>query len=116
MILKLLLLPAVWFQGAQSTITGGSSSRHGATCRFICELQQIMPCVLITALGTPVEPEVNRNLAIVSRPTRAAASCTSWRRLLSPLSDARSRVFGDVAFRRAITGQSVLRACSIGFR
>src|ERR1700685_301683 len=66
MMLKLLLLPAVWFQGAQSTITGGSSLRHGATWRFIWELLQIMPCVLMTTFGMPVEPEVNRNLAMVS--------------------------------------------------
>src|SRR6516225_4953491 len=114
MMLKLLLLPAVWFHGAQSTITGGSSARNGATWRFIWELQQIMPCVLITAFGMPVEPEVNRNLAIVSRPTRAAAARTSSRRLPSPRSDERSRIFGEAdALPIAMIGISTLRACSI---
>jgi hypothetical protein len=36
-----------------------------------------MRCVLITAFGAPVEPEVKRNLAIVSGPTRACAASTS---------------------------------------
>ena len=33
-----------------------------------------MRCVLITALGCPVEPEVKRNLTMVSGPTRACAA------------------------------------------
>ena len=33
-----------------------------------------MRWVLITALGVPVEPEVNRNLAMVSGPTAACAA------------------------------------------
>ena len=36
-----------------------------------------MRCVLITALGSLVEPEVNRNLAIVSGPTFAWAASTA---------------------------------------
>jgi hypothetical protein len=36
-----------------------------------------MRCVLITAFGVPVDPEVKRNFAIVSGPTRACASSTS---------------------------------------
>ena len=36
-----------------------------------------MPWVLMTPLGCPVEPEVNRNLAIVSAPTAAQARSTS---------------------------------------
>ena len=36
-----------------------------------------MRWVLITAFGVPVEPEVNRNLAIVSGPTAAKAFVTA---------------------------------------
>lgn len=36
-----------------------------------------MRCVVVTALGLRVEPEVSRNLAIVSGPTRALAASTS---------------------------------------
>ena len=36
-----------------------------------------MRCVLMTPLGDPVEPEVNRSLAIVSGPTFAWAASTS---------------------------------------
>ena len=36
-----------------------------------------MPWVLITPLGRPVEPEVNRNFAIVSAPLAAAAWSTA---------------------------------------
>ena len=114
-MLRLLLPPAVWFQGAQSTIIGGSSARKGATCRFIWELEQIIPWVLITALGIPVEPEVKRYLAIVSRPTRAAAARTASRRLPSPRSPATVRIFGD-GFRSAMVGISGSSDCSIAWR
>ena len=40
-------------------------------------LAHSMPCVLITPLGWPVEPEVNRILATVSGPTRAKAASTA---------------------------------------
>jgi hypothetical protein len=36
-----------------------------------------MRWVLITALGMPIEPEVNRNLPMVSGPTCAAAASTA---------------------------------------
>ena len=36
-----------------------------------------MRWVLITAFGVPVEPEVNRNFAIVSGPTAAKAFATA---------------------------------------
>ena len=36
-----------------------------------------MPWVLMTAFGAPVEPEVNRNFAIVSGPTAANARETA---------------------------------------
>ncbi len=42
-----------------------------------CWLEHIMRWVLMTPLGSPVEPEVNRILATVSGPTRANASPTS---------------------------------------
>src|SRR5215472_2136315 len=113
MMLKLLLPPAVWFHGAQSTITGGSSARQGATCRFICELAQIIPCVLITAFGIPVEPDVNRNLAIVSRPTWVAAAATSSLRRPSPDNEASTRIRGVEGLRSAITGTEGSRACCI---
>src|ERR1700751_2463267 len=114
MRLKLLLAPAAWFQGAQSTITGGSSVRNGATWRLTWELEQITPWVLMTALGMPVEPEVNRNLAMVSRPTREAAASTAPRRLTSPRSDESSRMCGDAeAPRIANTGTEAPAVCSI---
>ena len=73
----LWLPPKVWFQGSQSTSTGGSSASEGKDCAIICWLAHSMRWVLITALGCLVEPEVNRNLAIVSGPTRACAASTA---------------------------------------
>ena len=72
----LWLPPNVWFQGSQSTSTGGSRCRSGKHWRIICWLLQIMRWVLITPFGSLVEPEVNRNLAIVSGPTFACAAST----------------------------------------
>jgi hypothetical protein len=46
-------------------------------------------CVLITPLGSPVEPEVNRIFATVSGPTRAKASSTR-----APASFSRSFAIG----------------------
>src|SRR5215469_14492463 len=104
-MLKLLLLPAVWFHGAQSTMMGGSSARQGATCRFICELAQIIPWVLITAFGIPVEPEVNRNFAMVFRLTWAAAAATASFPRPSPRNEARSPMERPAdEWRRAMTG------------
>ncbi len=68
---KSLLPPAVWCHGAQSTSTGGSSWKKASTLRIIAWFEHHMRWVLITAFGVPVEPEVNRNLAMVSGPTRA---------------------------------------------
>jgi hypothetical protein len=70
----LWLPPAVWCQGSQSTITGGSSCRNASMVRTIAWLVHSMRWVLITALGMPVEPEVNSSLPMVSGPTRAAAA------------------------------------------
>ena len=74
--LKLWLPPKVWFQGSQSTTTGGRSSTKGHACASCCWFAHSMPCVLITPFGRPVEPEVNRILAIVSGRTFACSrSC-----------------------------------------
>ena len=58
-------------------MTGGSSWKNANIWRIIAWFEHHMRCVLITAFGSPVEPEVNRNLAIVSGPTRACASSTA---------------------------------------
>ena len=73
----LWLPPAVWCQGSQSSITGGSSSRNASIVLIIAWLLHSMRWVLITALGRPVEPEVNRSLPTVSGPTSAAAASTA---------------------------------------
>ena len=73
----LWLPPKVWFQGSQSTSTGGSSASAGKHWRIICWFAHSMRCVLMTPLGSLVEPEVNRNLAIVSGPTAACAASTA---------------------------------------
>ena len=76
-MLKLWLAPKVWLHGSQSTITGGASSRKGQVWAMACWLEHIMRWVLMTPLGSPVEPEVKRILATVSGPTRAKASSTA---------------------------------------
>src|SRR2546423_10127552 len=76
-MLKLWLPPKVWFQGSQSTITGGWWLRNVHAAAALSWLAHIMPWVLITPLGWPVEPEVNRILATVSGPTRAKAASTA---------------------------------------
>jgi len=70
---KSLLPPAVWFQGSQSTSTMGSLHSVGLDCTICCWLEQIMRWVLMTALGSLVEPLVNKNFAIVSGPVAAMA-------------------------------------------
>ena len=75
-MLKQKLPPNVWFQGSQSTSTGGRSSRNGHTCAAICWFEQSMRWVLTTPFGVPVEPEVKRIFATVSGPIRANASST----------------------------------------
>src|SRR3954451_10763874 len=52
-------------------------SRNGQVCALGCWLEVSMRWVLITAFGVPVEPEVNRNFAIVWGPTAAKASSTA---------------------------------------
>jgi hypothetical protein len=68
------LPPAVWCHGAQSTITGGSSVKYWRAEAIIAWFAHHMRWVLITPFGMPVEPEVNRNFAIVSGVTRACAA------------------------------------------
>src|SRR4029453_15608231 len=51
----------------------GSSGKKASWERIIAWFEHHMRWLLITALGTPVEPEVNRNLAMVSGPTAACA-------------------------------------------
>ena len=75
-MLKLWLPPKVWLQGSQSTTTGGSSVTKQKPAASIAWLEHSMRWVLITALGVPVEPEVNRNLAMVSGVTRGCAAAT----------------------------------------
>ena len=55
--------------------------RTASLAAIIAWLAHSMRCVLITRFGEPVEPEVNRNLAIVSGPTAACAASTAVRRL-----------------------------------
>ena len=49
---------------AWSTI--GPPASRGRTCIIIAALAHIISCVLMTALGMPVEPEVNSSLPTVS--------------------------------------------------
>src|SRR3954453_2223705 len=51
-------------------------SRNGQVCAFACWLEVSMRWVLITAFGVPVEPEVNRNFAMVSGVMAAKAFAT----------------------------------------
>ena len=87
-MLKLWLLPKVWLQGSQSTTTGGSSLTKAKPDPSIAWFEHSMRCVLMTALGFPVEPEVNRNLAIVSGDTARCAAAT-------PVASSRAKQIGE---------------------
>src|SRR5262249_43718396 len=76
-MLKLWLPPNVWFQGSQSTRTGGLAFRNGQTCSSIFWLEQSMRWVLSTPFGNPVDPDVKRIFATVSGVTRARALSTA---------------------------------------
>ena len=85
---KLWLPPKVWFQGSQSTSTGGSSASTGMDWFICCRLALHMPCVTTTALGSLVEPEVNMNLAMWSPVMASCAASTAavagvWSRSLN---------------------------------
>ena len=69
--------PNVWLHGSQSTSTGGSSARNGQMSSSAAWFEHIIRCVLMTPLGTPVDPDVNRSLPTVSGPTLAKASSTA---------------------------------------
>ena len=56
----------VWFQGIQSNTSGAGSAAGLRAWRAWATLAHIMRWVLITALGMPVEPEVNSSLPTVS--------------------------------------------------
>ena len=58
---RMELAPRLWLQGAELTITGGSSSSKQAA--IWAEFRASACWVMITALGRPVEPEVSRYLA-----------------------------------------------------
>ncbi|MNV31248.1 hypothetical protein D3C71_1225470 [compost metagenome] len=74
---KLWLPPKVWFHGSQSTSTRSSSASTGMDWFICCRLAAHMPCVMITALGALVEPEVNMNLAMLSPVMAACAASTA---------------------------------------
>src|ERR1035437_9274759 len=75
-MLKLWLLPKVWLHGSQSTTTGGSSATKAKPAPIIAWFEHSIRWVLMTPFGFPVEPEVNRNFAIVSGVTLALAEAT----------------------------------------
>src|SRR4029079_9736610 len=57
----------VWFHGIQSsTFEIGPSGSRGRTCVIIAALAHIISWVLMTAVGMPVEPEVQSNFPMVS--------------------------------------------------
>src|SRR3954451_9755203 len=87
--LRLWLPPNVWFQGSQSTSTGGVSAVNGQICARLCWLAHSITCVVITPLGSDVEPEVNRILATLSGPTAPSASSTSIDGLVAVSSEKR---------------------------
>jgi hypothetical protein len=68
-------------------------SRNDQVCALACWLEVSIRWVLITAFGVPVEPEVNRNFAMVSgvRATKAFATASlsgvaaiEWNEAASP--------------------------------
>ena len=76
---KLLLPPNVWLHGSsvdQHRRRLGDVARMDAA-HLIAWFAVIIRWVLMTPLGVPVEPEVNRSFAIVSGPTFARARSTS---------------------------------------
>src|SRR3954471_4222156 len=76
--LNAALPPMVWFHGIQSsTFAIGPSGLRGRTCIIIAALAHIISWVLMTALGMPVDPEVNSNLPTVSGVILAIDSLTS---------------------------------------
>src|SRR3979409_2422685 len=68
----------VWFHGIQSRyVACGALGSRGRTCIIIAALAHIISCVLMTALGIPVEPEGNTSLPTVSGVILAMEAATS---------------------------------------
>ena len=66
-LLSTALPPNTWFHGSQFTSVGaGSSSSSSISLEAITEFTHIIRCVVMTALGMPVDPEVKRYFATVS--------------------------------------------------
>src|SRR4051794_27390373 len=77
--LNAALPPMVWFHGIQSsTFAIGPSGLRGRTCIIIAALAHIISWVLMTALGMPVEPEVNSSLPTVFGEILEIDSSTSF--------------------------------------
>ena len=74
---KSWLPPAVWCHGAQSTITGRLVLRRTPAREDHHLVRAPHALGVDHPFGMPVEPEVNRNLAIVSGPTAACAASTA---------------------------------------
>src|SRR5579871_312585 len=74
---KLWPPPNTWFHGSQSTRTGGVLTKQGRHSTIICWLLHHIRWVVMTPLGLPVEPEVNRIFATVAGPVRSNASSTA---------------------------------------
>ena len=69
----------VWFHGIQSSMVAiGPFGSRGRTCIIIAALAHIISWVLMTALGMPVEPEVNSSLPTVSGVIFAIDSSTAF--------------------------------------
>src|SRR3984957_12165573 len=66
-----------WIPGSHATITGGSSAMKARPQPIIAWLAHSISWVLMTPLGWPVEPEVNRILAMVSGAILACAASTA---------------------------------------
>src|SRR5258707_4841265 len=77
--LKLWLAPKVWLHGSESMITRSvcGFSRNGQIWALACWLDVSMRWVLMTAFDVPVDPEVNRNFAMVSGVMAAKAFATA---------------------------------------
>ena len=74
--IEIVVAPERVDHGSQSTITGGCSARKGQICALACWLAESIRWVLMTPLGSPVDPDVKSSLAIVSGPTARAAAAT----------------------------------------
>src|SRR6266404_6635092 len=106
--LKLWLAPKVWLHGSQSRITRSvcGFSRNGQICALACWLDVSMRWVLMTAFDVPVDPEVNRNFAIVSGVMAAKAFATA------DVSDAAATDRNEMAPSPSVSPCTILAECS----